>query len=219
VIAVTLASRLRDATGHEASVRGGEGGDWPRGRIVAIIISITLGNTFATATLAPYLAPFVHETIGVPQQHIGLLLLALFLPAGILGIPLGHLGDRWPKRRVVQAALCITTLALWSVARSASLPGLLVGGVFVALGFMLGLPAWLALISELAPRGRAGRVMGLMATVQGAGAFLGPLAGGYLWDINIRYPFFVAAGMVTLSALVALTLLGTAERVPPARAA
>jgi len=219
VIAVALASRLRDSTEHQSPVRDGDRGEWPRGRIVVIIISITLGNTFATATLAPYLAPFVHETIGVSQEHIGLLLLALFLPAGVLGIPLGHLSDRWPKRRVVQVSLCITTLSLWAVARAASLPGLLIGGMFVALGFMLGLPAWLALISELAPQGRAGRVMGLMATAQGAGAFLGPLAGGYLWDINIRYPFFVAAGMLTLSALAALTLLGPAERVPPETAA
>jgi MFS family permease len=215
-IALVLAAKLRDTNAYEGHVRKGALGEWPRGRIVAIIIIITLGNTFATATLAPYLALFVNKAIGIPRQSIGLLLLALFLPAGVLGIPLGRLGDRWPKRRVVQLALCITTLALWSVARSASVPGLVVSGVFVALGFVLGLPAWLALISELAPQGRAGRVMGLMATAQGAGAFLGPLAGGYLWDINIRYPFYVAASVLTLSALVALALLGRAERVTSA---
>jgi len=215
-IALICARKLRDTDAYEGHVRDGTPGEWPSGRIVAIIIIITLGNTFATATVAPYLALFVNKAIGIPPQSIGFLLLALFLPAGVLGIPLGHLSDRWPKRRVVQLALCITSAALWAVARSVSVIGLVVSGMFVALGFMLGLPAWLALISELAPEGRAGRVMGLMATAQGAGAFLGPLAGGYVGDINIRYPFFVAAGMLTLSALAALTLLGKAERVTPA---
>jgi DHA1 family multidrug resistance protein-like MFS transporter len=207
-VALMLASRLRDTSDYESHVTNGQPGEWPRGAIVAIIIIITLGNTFATGTVAPYLAPFVNKAIGIPPQAIGLLLLALFLPAGLLGIPLGHLGDRWPKRRVVQVALCITTAGLWAVARSTSIIALVIAGIVVALGFMLGLPAWLALISDLAPQGRAGRVMGLMATAQGAGAFLGPLAGGYLWDFDIRLPFYVAASALSLSALVALTLLG-----------
>jgi predicted MFS family arabinose efflux permease len=46
-----------------------------------------------------------------------------------------------------------------------------------------------------------------MATAQGLGAFLGPLAGGYLWDANIRYPFFAAAALLTLSALIALLFI------------
>lgn len=75
------------------------------------------------------------------------------------------------------------------------------------LGFMLGLPAWLALVSDLAPAGATGRIMGLVATAQGAGAFLGPLAGGYLWDVNLRSPFYLAAALLTLSAVVALLLL------------
>jgi len=210
VVALIVASALRDTDQYEGHVSRAAPGEWPRGKIVAIIVIITLGNTFATATLAPYLAPFVQRVAGVPREHIGVVLLGFFLPAGLLGIPLGHLGDRWPKRRVVQLALCITTAGLWGVARSTHIYGLALSGVVVAMGFMLGLPSWLALISDLAPQGRTGRVIGLMATAQGAGAFLGPLAGGYLWDMDIRYPFYVASTLITLSALVALLFLGRA---------
>jgi len=210
VVGLIVASKFVETKTYDSHAASPALGEWPRGRIVAIIVIITLGETFATATLAPYLAPFVQRVVGIPRQHIGFLLLAFFLPAGLLGMPLGHIGDRWPKRRVVQVALCIAAAGLWLVARAGSIHALALGGTVVALGFMLGVPSWLALIADLAPKGRAGRVMGLMATAQGAGAFIGPLAGGYLWDINIRYPFYVASALLTLSALVALLFLGRA---------
>jgi MFS family permease len=65
-----------------------------------------------------------------------------------------------------------------------------------------------ALISDLAPPGGAGKTMGVMATAQGIGAFSGPLASGYLWDVDIHYPFIMSAGSLTLAALVALVFIG-----------
>jgi DHA1 family multidrug resistance protein-like MFS transporter len=195
------------------SARPAANAAWPPPGVVAVIMLITLSEMFATGTLAPYLAPYLQRAAGIPRESVGFLLVALFIPAGLLGLPLGHLADRWPKRRVVQAALGIAAAGLWGVPCCRALPPLIFFGIVVMLGFMLGLPAWLALISDLAPPGRAGRVMGLMATAQGLGAFLGPLAGGYLWDANIRYPFFAAATLLTLSALIALLFIRLAA--PP----
>jgi MFS family permease len=219
-VASTLPARAEQARGLPAEASAdGEGpsrqgagpvtqaGGWPRARVIAIIMLITLSEMFATGTLAPYLAPYVQRVADIPRESVGFLLVALFVPAGLLGIPLGHLADRWPKRRVVQFALCVSAAALWALPCCRALLPLAVAGVLVMLGFMLGLPAWLALISDLAPAGATGRIMGLVATAQGAGAFLGPLAGGYLWDVNLRYPFYLAAALLTLSAVVALLLL------------
>lgn len=208
-VAVAATLPARRAMEEEAAARAR--GQWPPLRVVAIIMMITLSEMFATGTLAPYLAPYLQRTGGVPRESVGFVLVGLFIPAGLLGIPLGHLADRWPKRRVVQMALLIVAAGLWGVPCCRALAPLAASGVVVMLGFMLGLPAWLALISDLAPEGHTGRVMGLMATAQGAGAFLGPLAGGYLWDVDIRYPFYAAAALLTLSAVIALLFLGAAQ--------
>jgi len=208
IVASTLPRRHGQAA-HESHQAHGR---WPSMRVTSIVMVITLGEMFATASLAPYLPLYVQQVTSIPKERVGFLLVGIFLPAGLLGIPLGHVADRWPKRRVVQLALCITAVGLWAVTGCRTLLPLAAAGVVVMLGFMLGLPAWLALISDLAPRGGAGRVMGLMSTAQGAGAFLGPVVGGYLWDQDIHYPFYAAALLLTVTALVALLFIRKTER-------
>ena len=89
-------------------------------------------------------------------------LLLLFVPAGILGIPVGHMIDRWPRNRVVQAGMATAAAGLWLVPVCRSVVALLAVGMVVMLGFLFGLPAWLALVADLAPEGRRGRMMGIM---------------------------------------------------------
>ncbi len=176
-------------------------------RLVAAVIIITLSEMFATSTIAPYLALYVREVTGMDPSDIPLLLLLLFVPAGLLGIPIGHLCDRLPRRRVVQGALVVTAAGLWLVPACRSMWALLVVGMVVVIGFLFGLPSWLALITDLAPGGGEGKTMGLMATAQGVGAFLGPVAGGLIWRFSIRGPFYLSAGMVTCAAVTALLFI------------
>jgi DHA1 family multidrug resistance protein-like MFS transporter len=180
----------------------------PATGMIAVIVVITFGEMFATGTLAPYLAPYVREVAGIDRSHVGFLLLLLFMPAGLLGIPVGHLTDRWPKHRIVQVALWMAAAGLWAVPLARSTGPMLAAGVLVVLGFLLGLPAWLALITDLAPAGKIGRMLGITSTAQGLGACLGPVVGGHLWDMNIRYPFYAGAALLTLSAAVALIFIG-----------
>ena len=175
-------------------------------RIVGPIMLISFCEMFAVGMLAPFMALYINEITGIAKSNVGPLLLVLFVPAGVLGIPVGHLVDRWPRHRVVQAAFWTAAVGMALVPACGSVVSLLGVGVVVTMGFLFALPAWLALVADLAPEGRSGRVIGTMATAQGAGAFMGPLLGGHLWDINIRYPWYAAAGMLTAAALLATTL-------------
>jgi DHA1 family multidrug resistance protein-like MFS transporter len=207
LIGALVAWRLpaRGRAAREAAPRRGMG--LPPLRTALIVIRITFCNMFATATLAPYIAPYVSRVGHVHRSNVGFLLLALMVPTAGFGMPLGHLADRWPKCRVVQCSLCVAAAGMWTVPFARTLPEMIAAGIVVTLGFMLGLPSWLALIADMAPEGASGKVMGLMATAQGLGAFLGPVLGGILWDRDIRAPFYVSAGLLTFSALAALVLL------------
>ena len=207
--AAAVAGALVARTLPESRGRPGEAGEkaaperLPGLHLVVVVILITFGEMFAVATLAPYLAPYVRNVTGLARSDVGLLLLLLFIPAGVLGVPIGHLTDKWPKSVVVQAALWLAAAGLWGVPMFRALLPLLGAGVVVLVGFLFGLPAWLALIADLAPKGKSGRMMGMMATAHGAGAFLGPLVGGHLWDINQRYVWYASACLMTLSAATA----------------
>ncbi len=175
--------------------------------VILVVLAITFSDMFATGTVAPYIAQYLSRIGRVSPSNVGFLMLLLVAPAGILGMPIGHLTDRMERRRVVQIALAATALGLWGVSLSQNLGQMIATGSLVMLGFMFGLPAWLALITELAPEAGSGKVMGIMATAQAVGAFLGPMVGGRLWDHNPHYPFYVAAGMLTLSSLIALIFI------------
>jgi MFS family permease len=181
----------------------------PSAKVIAVILVISFGEMLAVTTLGPFMAPYIKEVSNIPRSDVGFLLLLLFVPAGILGIPVGHMVDRWPRNRVVQVATVTTAAGLWVVPFCDSIVTLLLAGVVVVLGFLFGLPAWLALVADLAPEGKRGLMMGLMATAQGAGGFLGPLWGGALWEVDIRYIWYGSAAVLTVAAAVALCCLRT----------
>ncbi len=195
---------------HQEDEGGGNGSALPPLRVIGVVIAVTFSNMFAIATLAPYLAPYLSQIGHIDPSDVGLLMLLLVLPAAALGMPIGHLTDRWEKRRVVQASLCVTALGLWIVPLAPSLLLMGLSSLLVLFGFMFGLPAWLALIADLAPQGGSGKVMGIMATAQGAGAALGPYVGGMMWDRDPSHHhlFFLAAAVLTVSSLIALIFIG-----------
>ncbi len=49
--------------------------------------------------IRPYLSKVYH----MDKSNVGFLMLLMVVPAGILGMPIGHLTDRWTERRVVRA--------------------------------------------------------------------------------------------------------------------
>jgi MFS family permease len=80
--------------------------------------------------------------------------------------------------------------------------------VLLALGFfMLALaligPALNSYISNFAGE-QQGTVMGMNSAMTSLGRVVGPLWGGYIYDINIQYPFFSGAATLLLGSLVAL---------------
>jgi MFS family permease len=99
-------------------------------------------------------------------------------------------------------------LGMWLISFSRSIEELLVGGVLLGSGYALSAPAWLALITELAPPGRLGLAVGASETVQGLGLVIGPLLGGLFWDtIGPRAPFVASAAVLTISAAIAYRVL------------
>jgi len=181
---------------------------WVRSHSVllqAMLISFLL--VMAGMTVSGFLVPFangLHFTLA----HLIMMGVAMSVPAVALGLPLGHVSDRWGRSRAVRLAVVVTAAFMWLVPAASASPVTLaiVGAVLLGVNIM-GIPAWLALVSDLAPTAHRGSVMGLVAAAEGVGAGLGPLLGGYLWDIQHAYIFYGAAVLLTLCACVALIAL------------
>src|SRR5207244_10864967 len=102
--------------------------------------------------------------------------------------------DRCGAPRSVHAWMAMAALALWALALLPKTELLLVlGASALGLGFVIGLPAWMALISRLADPQHRGAMIGAVATAQGLGAFLGVVIGPRLFISN-RLPVLLDPG-------------------------
>ena len=172
-----------------------------------LILLISLLMTLGVLTLASFLVLYLRQELHLSPLHTGLLLVCLGVPVLLFGLPLGHAADRWGKSRAVRISLVVSAALMWAIPSCRSAPLFGAVGALLVLSHVLGTPAWLALVSELAPTRRRGGMMGTVATAEGLGAVLGPLVGGWLWDINHSHIFYGAAAFLSLAAVIALFTL------------
>ncbi|UCH35340.1 MAG: MFS transporter [Armatimonadota bacterium] len=172
-----------------------------------LVMLISLLMTLGVLMLANFAIPYLKLELELSPLHIGTLVITLGIPVGLLGLPLGHAADRWGKTLAVRVSLVASAALMWLIPSCRTMPAFAAVGTLLVLSHVLGTPAWLAIVSELAPTSRRGGVMGIVATAQGVGAAVAPLIAGSLWDIGPPYVFYGSAVMLTLGALVAgLTL-------------
>jgi len=172
-----------------------------------LLLLMSLLMTLGVLTLANFLILYLRESLQLSNLQTGLLLVCLGVPILLLGLPLGHAADHWGKCRAVRVSLTLSAALMWVIPSCRSVPLFGLIATLLVLSHILGTPAWLALVSALAPSRRRGGVMGAVATAEGIGAVLGPLVGGWLWDINHSYIFYGAATSLSLAALIALFML------------
>jgi multidrug resistance protein len=186
----------------------------PAGVLLLLLFIMSFGMTNFQGMLGLY---FVDKFGSGTQQvsYIWMLMgLILIVAQGVLVGPLTKvLGElRLIKLGLLGGALGFALMALamnYAVA-------MLALGFFILAVALIG-PALNSHISGFAGQ-QQGAVMGLNSAFSSLGRIAGPLWGGYIYDVNITYPFFSGAATLLLGLVFSLfTLRGT--QAPPAAAA
>jgi DHA1 family multidrug resistance protein-like MFS transporter len=158
--------------------------------------------------LIPIAAIYAKQVVGLSEHEIGMLFLLIVASVALATIPGGWLADRVGKMSLVKLGMVLGAAGMWLVPLSSRLPGLVLAAVLLGLSYALSFPAFLALVSEMAPPGRLGLAIGASETVQGLGIVLGPLVGGVLWDaVGPQAPFVASAVAITAGAIIAALAL------------
>jgi MFS family permease len=163
---------------------------------------------FGVGLLVPIAALYAKQIVGLREQAIGLLFLVIVASVALATVPGGWLADRVGKMTLVKLGMVLGAVGMWLVPLSSRLSGLVLAALLLGLSYALSFPAFLALVSEMAPAGRVGLAIGASETVQGMGIVLGPLVGGFLWDaVGPRAPFVASAAALTVGAIIAAVAL------------
>jgi MFS family permease len=174
------------------------------------MLVIAFVQMFGVGLLAPILAIYAHEVVRLSDQMIGTLFLVIVLAVAFASVPGGRLADRVGRPRAVIWGMVLASAGMWLLPLAAGdrLPILGLAALLLGGSYAVSSPAWLALMSEAAPRGATGMTMGASETAQGAGLIIGPLIGGVLYDtLGPRTPFLASAALLTAGAVLAARTL------------
>jgi MFS family permease len=166
-------------------------------------------HRFAITLLQPILPLYARRQAGLSDLQISYLFLFPALAIGALALPFGRLADRTPRVPAIQIGFAVSAVALALVPAVRTVAGLAALATVLGLAFIFAEPAWLALVSTLAPKGRQGAAMGGVGAAQGLGFMLGPVIGGRLnEDAGPAAPFLLCAALLA----ACLILITTARR-------
>ncbi|MFO1513708.1 MAG: TCR/Tet family MFS transporter [Verrucomicrobiota bacterium] len=119
---------------------------------------------------------------------------------------LGSLSDRFGRRVVILTSLLGSGLDYLLLAFAPTLPWFFLGRIIAGMT-AANLTAAQAYIADVSPPEKRAKNFGLVGAAFGLGFVAGPALGGVLGNVNLRLPFFVAAGMTLLNWLYGMFIL------------
>jgi MFS family permease len=167
--------------------------------VTALVVFVSVGSLAAVAPL------YAKEVFHLSDYDYGKLFPVPAVVIGALAIPIGMLGDRWGRHRSVHVGIGLAAVSMALMAFVATVPALhplrsrevlVILATGIGLGFVMGMPAWLATVSEIAGERRRAQMIGAVATAEGMGAFIGMMISPILFAQKRHVHFLLHAPML-----------------------
>jgi MFS family permease len=139
---------------------------------------------FSIGTLIPIIKLFAMQELGLSETGYGLLVLPVAGVLTVVALFAGRIARFLGRDHTVQIGVTVSAIAMYFVPWIHKPWELGVLAAFIGLGFAIGMPAWLALISDMSAPEVRGSVIGAVGSGQGVGVLLGVLLGGYLYILH-----------------------------------
>ncbi|MDK2981528.1 MAG: transporter, family, multidrug resistance protein [Chloroflexota bacterium] len=172
----------------------------PAGALLVLILLISFG----LANLQNMVGLYAVDKLQADTTQVS----AVWMVMGVTMIAVqgglvGWLSKRVGEMRLIRVSLLIGALGFVLMARTASLPQLLAVLALIMLALSLLSPSLNASISRYGGE-HQGALMGVNNAMISLGRVLGPLWGGYLYDLNMAYAFYSGALMLAVGWVVSM---------------
>lgn len=152
---------------------------------------------FGTVVILP-MFPELRRSFDASSEAVGWGFTVYLLPFAALLIVSGTLGERWGRRRTVQATFVVYAGASLVCAAAPNLAIFLVGRALQGVANAFITPLLLAGLADMTLETQLGRSVGIYSSFQSFGSALSPLVGGLAADTNWRWAF-VGTAVVALA--------------------
>jgi multidrug resistance protein len=177
---------------------------------LASILSIVFIDLIGFGMIIPIL-PLYAQRFQATEWQIGLLLASYSLMQFLASPLLGWLSDRYGRKPVLLCSLAGSALGYLLMANAISLAILFAARILSGIsGASVGTAS--AYIADITPPENRSKRIGLIGAAFGVGFILGPAIGGILSHFSVVAPFWFAAILSILNAIVMWILLPEPER-------
>lgn len=177
-----------------------------------VILLINLFIAFLGIGLVIPVLPTIMNELHLSGKMVGYLVAAFAMTQLLVSPIAGQWVDKYGRKRMIIIGLVIFSFSelLFGLGKVVEVlfVSRLLGGISAAF-IMPAVTAFIADITTLATRSKA---MGYMSAAISTGFIIGPGIGGFLAEIGPRVPFFAAAAVALIAAIISFLLLQEPER-------
>jgi len=176
----------------------------PMSPVSSLIWIYTIGM-MAFMGMNGVLALYLGAAYGVTERTIGWIYsyvggIGLVMRAVLLGPLVRRFGEigvtRLGSLSLVLGLAMLPVPAMLHLARPVQLALLALAALFVPVGTALLFPATTALVSRRSVRSETGQTMGVQQSFGSVARLIGPVCAGWIFETDIRYPFWAAAALM-----------------------
>jgi MFS family permease len=180
-------------------------------RTVWWLIVVAAISSFSVRAAGGFMFIYVEENLGVTATQWGVITTIASIVSTILTVPSGLLSDRIGRKPVIIVSRILQPAMIIGFPLSTGFWGIFISRMFGAVGEgfggtvmgIMGGPAWQALVADIIPPDRRGRIMGLMGTLIGLLSLPGTWVGGYLYDfVSPMATFYTSFGLGIAATLI-----------------
>ncbi len=172
------------------------------------LMGIVLLTASAYALTSPILILFLRDHITSSITYIALAFAPSALIYAFLPSRLGRISDRFGRRLPMGIALAVGGVVALAIPHLRSIWPLIMLWIAESVCFAGATPAEEALVADLSEPEARGLAYGIYTGTYSLGSVIGPLLGGWVYErCGEATPFFIAAGMLWLGALLIFRVL------------
>lgn len=171
---------------------------------IGILLFMAFMVMYGTTTFYGVFGLYALEKFNYGPQQVGMILMVLGLVSAVAqGALTGPLTKRWGEATVIKIALFGSAIGFAIMLPANSLFTVMLTTGFFILASALLTPAVTSLTSRHATM-KQGIAMGLANSFMSLGRIVGPIWAGFIFDVNINYPYLSGAVIMFLGFVVSL---------------
>jgi DHA1 family multidrug resistance protein-like MFS transporter len=172
----------------------------PIGLLLFLLFLVSFGLTNFESVFGLYAA----QELDYGPEQVGTILAVVGLVSTLgKAILIGPLTKRWGEAPIIKVSLVASAAGFVVLLLATTYPGVLLAtGVFILSKTLLR-TVIIALASKRATTGQ-GATMGLSNSFMNLGRIVGPLWAGFIFDVNVSYPYISGAGVMFIGFLISL---------------